>query len=72
MSIFRWDRGDNKDQSDGIIELPVEDSTEDELTDINEAAYDSSPQSLDNKMEEIYSTKDKQPRHGARRSPRTS
>ena len=60
MSIFRWDRGDNKDQSDGIIELPVEDSTEDELTDINEAAYDSSPQSLDNKMEEIYSTKDKQ------------
>lgn len=60
MSIFRWDRGDNKDKSDGIIELPVENSAEDELTDINEAAYDSSSQSLDNKMEEIYSTKDKQ------------
>ena len=60
MSIFRWDRGDNKDKSDGIIEIPVENSAEDELTDINEAAYDSSSQSLDNKMEEIYSTKDKQ------------
>ena len=60
MSIFRWDRGDNKDKSDGIIELPVENSAEDEMTDINKAAYDSSSQSLDNKMEEIYSTKDKQ------------
>ncbi len=60
MSIFRWDRGDNKDKSDGIIELPIDNAAEDELTDINEAAYDSSSQSLDNKMEEIYSTKDKQ------------
>lgn len=68
MSIFRWDRGGHKDKSDGIIDLPVEDSAEqpaedlaeEEYTDINEAAYDSSSQSLDNKMEEIYSTKDKQ------------
>lgn len=60
MSIFRWDRGDNKDKSDGILPLPIDEPSEDEYTDINEAAYDSSSQSLDNKMEEIYSTKDKQ------------
>lgn len=66
MSIFRWDRGDHKDKSDGIIDLPVQDSAEqtaeEEYTDISEAAYDSSSEPLDNdnKMEEIYSTKDKQ------------
>ena len=38
----------------------VDDLSDDELTDISEAAYDSSSQSQGSKMEEIYSTKDKQ------------
>lgn len=61
MSIFRRDK-EPKEKAEGMIpptpEQPAEE--EEEFTDISEAAYDSSSQSLDNKMEEIYSTRDKQ------------
>ena len=56
MSIFRRD----KDKSEEPVQAPVKEIAEDELTDINEAAYGSSSQSPSNKMEEIYSTRDKQ------------
>ncbi|WP_407385611.1 hypothetical protein [Ruminococcus sp.] len=61
MSIFRRDK-ENKEPRERSEEKPraVEEApAEEEFTDINEAASDSSSPSQ-NKMEEIYSTKDKQ------------
>lgn len=55
MSIFRRD----KDKSEEPLQAPAEEIAEEEFTDINEAAYSSSSQSP-HKMEEIYSTRDKQ------------
>lgn len=63
MSIFRRDK-ENKEPKEkpGETALPAaeEAPAEEEFTDINEAAYDSSSPSQGGKMEEIYSTKDKQ------------
>lgn len=55
MSIFRKDRDkpETKPQAEPTTE-------EEAYTDISEAAYDSSPAPSEKKMEEIYSTKDKQ------------
>ena len=61
MSIFRRDK-DNREPRERAEEAPKpvpEESAEEEFTDINEAVNDSSSQPQ-NKMEEIYSTKEKQ------------
>ena len=55
MSIFRKDR----DKPEAQPQAEPTAAAEEELTDISEAAYDSSPKPNDNKMEEIYSTRDK-------------
>ncbi len=64
MSIFRRDKDKDRERSkpEELIENPVDETDEsaEEFTDISEAAYDSSSQSLDTTMEEIYSTRDKQ------------
>ncbi|MBQ3264539.1 MAG: hypothetical protein IJH07_02050 [Ruminococcus sp.] len=69
MSLFRRDKDkDNNEQKDKTREirfrrednLPPADESEDDYTDISEAAGDSSSEPQSNKMEEIYSTRDKQ------------
>ena len=62
MSIFRRDK-ENKEPKERAEETPLpvpEEPVEEEFTDINEAVNDSSSQPQNSKMEEIYSTKDKQ------------
>lgn len=58
MSIFRKDRDKPEKVDELIVDIPEE--AEEDYTDISKAAYDSSSNSLNNKMEEIYSTRDKQ------------
>ena len=64
MSIFRKEKDKTKqlgNLSPEAEELPAQEAEpSEELTDISETGYDSSPTAPDNKMEEIYSTKDKQ------------
>lgn len=64
MSIFRRDKHKEQEKPAEAAQAPAPEAVsatepEEGFTDISDAAYDSS-QSLDNKMEEIYSTRDKQ------------